>query len=499
MDPLRRTARRRPDAPALDTAGAIWSYGKLEAAASAVGRAVADAGVPPGGRVALLLPRGLAAVAALHGVARAGAAVAPLHQGWTEGELSAHLGLVDPDLVLASEATLERARALVGQVPVRSLEPEELARGASGPAADASTGAEVRGPAAGRSSEAPASGGGPGTHTILATSGTSGRPRAVRLTLENHVACARGAASRLELSPEDRWLASLSLAHVGGVAMVMRAAVTEACLVLDGDFDAGRFHELVDRGDVTHASLVPTMLRRVVEGRKARGGGEARSFPDSLRGVLVGGDAADPDLVDRALDLGMPVHLTYGLTEAASQVATGTPRLARRKPEAVGPPLPGVKLRIGDGGEILVAGPTVTPGLLPEGRPEDRFVDGWLRTGDAGRLDDEGHLHVVGRLSSRIVTGGVTVDPAVVEAVLVRHPSVREAVVVGVADPEWGERVAAVVASVGQPPSAEELRSFCRGDLSGPRLPRRFRFVESIPRNPNGKPDRSEARRLLEA
>lgn len=475
MDPLRRAARRRPDAPALQASDRRWSYRELDAAASAVGRIVAEAGAPAGGRVAFLLPRGATAVATLHGVARAGSAVAPLHRRWTERELSAYLEIVEPHLVLASPATAGRARGIVGGVGVRTVKDEALIGGGSG--AGRGPRRDVRQP--------------PATHTIVATSGTSGRPRAVRLTLENHLACARGAASRLELSPEDRWLASLSLSHVGGIAMVMRAAVTGARLVLDGGFETERFHELVDRGAVSHASLVPTMLRRVVESR------EARPFPASLRGVLVGGDAAEPGLVGRALDLGMPVHLTYGLTEAASQVATGTPDLARRKPGAVGPPLPGVELRIADGGEILVAGPTVTPGLLPEGRPEDRFTDGWLRTGDAGRLDGDGHLRVVGRLSARIVTGGVTVDPAVVEAVLVRHPSVREAVVVGVPDPEWGERVAALVTARGKAPTGEELQAFCRDRLSGPRLPRQVRVVESIPRNPNGKPDRDAARRRL--
>lgn len=471
MDPLRETARRRPEAPALDAPERAWSYRQLDAAASAVARIVAGEGVPSDARVGFLLPRGPLAVATLHGVPRAGAASVPLHPGWTARELAAHVELVDPRLLLASAGTLDRARAVAGGVRVRSLEEEGLTGGDPGPVREP----DERG----------------ATHTILATSGTSGRPRAVRLTLENHLACARGAARRMGLSPDDRWLATLSLAHVGGVAMVMRAAVTGARLVLRGEFETGRFHRLVDAGQVTHASLVPTMLRRVLESR------EGRAFPSSLRGVLIGGDAAPPALVRQALELGMPVHLTYGLTEASSQVATGTPALARRKPGAVGPPLPGVELRVDDRGEILVSGPTVTPGLLPEEASGDRFEGRRLRTGDAGRLDDEGHLHVLGRLSARIVTGGVTVDPAAVEAVLLRHPAVRAAVVVGVPDPEWGERVAALVVPGEGTLSPDRLADFCRGELWGPRRPRHVRIVDEIPRNPNGKADRDAARALL--
>lgn len=472
-DPVAEAARRGPARTALDAPGLTWSYDELDAAASAVARIVRKAGAPPAGRVGLLMRRGPVAVAALHGVPRSGAAAAPLHPGWTEAELAAYLELLEPDLLLVTDRTRERAEAVAGGVPVRRVGVDDLASG----------GAE----AAFSTPDATSS-----AHTIIATSGTSGRPRAVALSLENHLACARGAARRMALSADDRWLASLSLAHVGGVAMVVRAAVTRARLVLRGDFAADRFQRMVDRGRVTHASLVPTMLRRVVESRRDG------AFPTSLRGVLIGGDATDRRLVASALALELPVHLTYGMTEAASQVATGTPELAGRKPEAVGPPLPGVDVRIGDGGEIQVSGPTVAREILPGGRPQDRFEEGWLRTGDAGRLDAEGHLHVTGRLSARIVTGGVTVDPAAIEAVLLRHPAVREAVVVGLPDAEWGERVAALVAASGEAPSPDALAIFCRSELSAPRLPRHFRLVEAVPRNANGKPDREAARRLLE-
>lgn len=481
--PLRRAARERPGAPALDAGGETWSYRALDRRADALAGRLRELGVGEGGRVAVLLPRGPLAVAAVHALPRLGAVLAPLHRGWTDAELAPYLRRLEADALLCAEPTADRAAALAEGGP-RLVREGELA----GPG-EVSDGGRARD----RGGVDPDR-----DQVLVATSGTTGRPRAVRLTPGNLLAVARGSAERMGLGPGDRWLASLSLAHVGGVAMAVRAAATGATLVLRGGFDAGAFLEMADRGEVTHASLVPVMLRRALEARPG-------PAPEGLSGVLLGGDAADPSLVEEALERGWPVHPTYGLTEAASQVATATPAEAADAPHAVGRPLPGVRVRIGDDGEdhaaeegeILVAGPTVSPGYLDG---ETLAPDGWLRTGDAGRLDGEGRLTVTGRLSARIVSGGVTVDPREVEAALRAHPGVREAAVVGVSDPEWGERVGAVVVAAGKdPPPEEELLDFCRGRLAGPKLPRRFAFVGELPRTATGKPDPGALRELLGA
>jgi len=507
-DPLARAARRWPRGTALDGPGGSRTWEALEDAASGLAGLLRATGAGPGGRVAFLLPRGEAAVVLLHAAPRTGAATAPLHAGWTGPELADYLSRLSPSHLVCSEDTLGAAGAAL---------PDGTALVRVGPGWPPAEGAEVVRP--GERGAQP--GDGPRPHTILSTSGTSGRPKAVGLTLAAHVACARATERRMLLGPADRWLASLSPAHVGGVALVVRSAWTGAALVLRERFDAGEMAEMAAAGRVTHASLVPTMLRRL---REARG---RRPAPLPLRGILLGGDAADPREILGALELDYPLFPTYGLTEAASQVATARPEEARVAPESVGKPLAGTEVRIGEGDEILVRGPTLMAGYVlgpggaagtgggepspgngepgPGAREPGVDAEGWLHTGDAGRLDGEGRLFVTGRLSRRIVSGGVTVDPARVEGVLAAHPSVREAAVVGLPDPEWGERVSAAVVPAGPtPPSGvgadrlrRELEAHCRGRLAAPALPRAWAFVAELPRNPNGKVDAEAVRRLV--
>lgn len=539
-DSLRAAARRRPGATALEDDRGSWSYGELDRAAERVARRLAGAGLEPGDRVACLLPAGREVAAALHGVPRAGAALTPLHPDWTEPELKDFLRRLRPRVLLCRAGTEPRAAALLraSGLLVRLNFGGQRDEGTGGGAG--ADGTRCPGERADRpgvaladlpsADDLPAVD--PGAdHTILATSGTSGRPRGVRLTLANHVACQRAAARRMDLGPEDRWLASLSPAHVGGVALFVRAAVTGARLVVGEGVRTEALLELASQGRVTHASLVPTMLRRVVEAR-----GE-RPAPEALRGILVGGDAADPDTLTGALERGWPVYPTYGLTEAASQVATATPAQARERPGTVGRPLDGVEVRVRDG-EIQVRGATVAAGYLGEERAAGAVVregrtiprqgepvgreaageegigaagprltgpGGWLRTGDAGELDEDGFLRVTGRLSARIVTGGVTVDPSEVERVLRAHPEVLDACVVGVPDDEWGERVVTAVELDPAAPEAdpdgpldEAALAVWIGDrLAPPKRPRRVRFVEELPRTATGKVDRPAVRRLF--
>jgi O-succinylbenzoic acid--CoA ligase len=246
-------------------------------------------------------------------------------------------------------------------------------------------------------------------------------------------------------------------------------------------FRADEVARLIDDGVVTHLSAVPVTLARLLEARNGR------RAPSTLRCVLLGGAAAPPALVDRAIALGYPVALTYGLTEATSQVATAPPDEVRTKPGSVGRPLRGVEVRLGTDGEIFVAGPTVA-GAAARG--------GWLATGDLGRLDADGDLWVTGRLSDRIVTGGVTVEPGEVEAALLHHPSVAEVAVIGEPDETWGERIVAVVVprDPTRPPSLEGLLELARDSLGPAKRPRAVRIVDALPRNANGKVDRAALR-----
>jgi O-succinylbenzoic acid--CoA ligase len=285
---------------------------------------------------------------------------------------------------------------------------------------------------------------------VVHTSGTTGAPRPVALTYGNVLANAFGCFAALGHDAAERWLCPLPLSHVGGLMVLMRSVIAGTTAVLDA----------ADRDDATIASLVPTQLGRLLEAGVSPG--------PRLRVVMLGGAPADPTLLARARDAGWPVAPSYGLTQACSAVTVASPGDV----ETSGPPLPGLRVAIAADGEILVSGPTVAGG-------------GVLHTGDLGRLEGE-RLVVVGRKSDTIVTGGENVAPTEVESVLLEHPAVVEAGVVGRPDPEWGEAVTAFVVLRGEV-SAEELRGFCGGRLAGYKVPKAIEVVGALPRNRSGK------------
>ncbi len=295
---------------------------------------------------------------------------------------------------------------------------------------------------------------------VIHTSGTTGEPKAVTLTLENLAASARASADALGTDPDDRWLCPLPLHHVAGLSILVRSAVNATTAVLHERFDTARVKAALETGEVTLASLVPTMLIRLREaGLRAAPG---------LRTIALGGGPIPPSLLDWAAGAGIPVTPVYGMTETASQVIAGEP----------GRPLAGVRLEVAADGELLIAGPMVARAALGP--------DGWLHTGDRGRLDAAGLLHIEGRIKELIVTGGEKVAPVEVEQVLQAHPEVADAGVAGRPDPEWGEAVVAfVVPRDGL--RDDDLRNWCRSRLAPHKVPKRFELVESLPRTANGK------------
>ena len=298
----------------------------------------------------------------------------------------------------------------------------------------------------------------PGTATVIFTSGTTGEPKPVYLTAANHEASAIASAWNLGVDPGDRWLCCLPLWHVGGLSILHRSALYGTTAVLHDGFHAQRVREELESGGITQVSLVATMLRRLIDA----GLGE---WP-TLRAALVGGGPVPSDLVEWAAGTGFPLIQTYGMTETASQVVTG------------GRPLLGVDLEIAADGEILVSGPMVAPGATSE--------DGWLHTGDRGRLDANGSLHVEGRLDDMIVTGGENVAAAEVEAALLSHPAVADAAVVGQPNPEWGEAVTAYVVLAAEA-SDDELLTHCRQRLAAFKVPKSVHRRDELPRNAAGK------------
>ena len=482
-DAVAEGARVHPGRLALDDGGGGYTYRDLDVAADRLARRLVGLGVRPGDAVGMLAATGPAAVAAMYAPPRAGAALAPLGPALARRELRAALAVVRPAVVLCDPDHAESAREVVGEAGARVA-----VLGARQRRTERLAPADIRRMAP---SQAPLPGVGPDdVVAILRTSGTGGGARAVALSRRNFNASARAVRGRLDLGPDDVWYASLSLAHIGGMALVHRALAAGGRVVVRGAYQLEVLVELLEVGRISQVSLVPTMLGRLLDA------GLPRPLPAPLRCVLVGGAGAPPDLVERALAAGLPVALTYGMTETCSQVATAPPALASTKPGTAGPPLDDVEIAVAPDGEIELRGEMVARAYHRGGPIAG--PDGWYRTGDLGRLDRDGHLWVTGRKAHRIVSGGVNVDPAEVERVLAAHPGVTEAGVVGLPDPEWGERVAAgvVAARVGEI-RPQALHRYCREVLGPAARPRSLVVLGALPRNPNGKVDRARLAALL--
>lgn len=294
-----------------------------------------------------------------------------------------------------------------------------------------------------------------GAAVVVATSGAAGEPKLVELSRGAVDAAVRASAERLDARPGDPWLACLPPAHIGGLLVYLRAAVLGAPLEILERFDP----VLVARSGAAFASLVPTMVRRI-----AAAGLDLRAY----RSVLVGG-AALPGAPG-----GWPLVRTYGQTETCGGVVYD------------GAPLAGVEVRVA-GGEIEVRGPTLMDGYRFGPRHE-----GWLRTGDAGVLED-GRLRVLGRLDDAIVTGGEQVWPGEVEAALADHPALQDVAVAGVPDPDLGERVVAFVVGTA---TLDDVRAHLDDRLARFKHPRELLVVARIPRTASGKIRRSMLRSL---
>ncbi|HZV73552.1 MAG TPA: AMP-binding protein [Conexibacter sp.] len=439
LDPwLPRAAALRPDHPALiDAHGIATTYAELHAQARDAAATLAAQGVEEGDRVALKLPPGAPFLAALHATLLLGAAVVPI------------------DLRLAGHEQSRRASGakLTIDTPLtrESGTPDPPLGERLDPAAPA---------------------------TIVHTSGTTAAPKPVTLTVGNWSWNALGSALALGLDPDDRWLCTLPLSHVGGLAILLRSATYGTTVVLHERFRTEAVLEAIERDRVTLVSLVPTTLQRLLDaGLKA---------PNPLRVALIGGGPLPPTLAAQVQEAGIPAAQTYGMTEACSQVATSLPG----EPETAGRPLVGQRVRIAEAprgtvgepavGEILVAGPNVAPDAAD--------ADGWLHTGDLGALDAHGRLTVTGRKADTIVSGGENVAPAEVEAALLAHPAVADAGVHGRPDPQWGEAVVAtVVLHDGSHAEAEELRAHVAAQLARHKAPKEITFATRLPRTASGK------------
>ncbi len=278
--------------------------------------------------------------------------------------------------------------------------------------------------------------------TLVFTSGSTGAPTAVLHSWANHLYSAKGSNANLPLRPGDHWLLSLPLYHVGGLAILVRCALAGAAVAVP-DPDASLSTTLEASG-ATHASFVATQLRRLLGVRDG-------PLPRRVRGLLLGGGPLPGALLRRGHARGWPLHTSYGSTEMASQITTTPPGAPLAALRTAGCRLPHRRVRIDDDGQILVAGRTLCLGLADGEQIRDPRVNGWFPTGDLGRFDAQGRLHVQGRADRQFVSGGENIQPEQIEAALERIGGIERAVVVPVPDEEYGRRPVAFVRSEAEP------------------------------------------------
>jgi long-chain acyl-CoA synthetase len=480
---LTETAKRHGDRIAFKLDDVELSYALLDEGSARIAGLVKRKGLAPGDRVGLMLPNVPYFPVIYYGILRAGAVVVPMNVLLKEREVRFYLddpgakllfawhGFADAAESGASDAGVECMLVAPGEFEqlLASLEPEY----------------EV------------ADRGGEETAVILYTSGTTGTPKGAELThanLSQNCSIVRHKLGGFD--EEDVLLGALPLFHSFGQTCAMNAAVGIGGMVtLLPRFEPDKALEIIERDRVTVFQGVPTMYNAMLHCESADG-----ADTSTLRLCISGGSAMPAELM-RAFEerFGCMILEGYGLSET-SPVASFNHPDRERKPGSIGTPIEGVEMKVvdaegnelptGEVGEIVIRGHNVMKGYWarPDATREAITGDGWFRSGDMARVDEDGYFFIVDRKKDMIIRGGYNVYPREVEEVLYEHPAVQEAAVVGVPDEALGEEVgAAVVLCKGGSLEADELKAYVREQVAAYKYPRKIWFVDELPKGPTGK------------
>jgi long-chain acyl-CoA synthetase len=479
---LTESAGRRPDGVALKLDDVEVSYGQLDEAGARVAGLLRQKGVEPGDRVGIMLPNVPYFAVCYYGVLRAGGVVVPMNVLLKEREVAFYLS--DPeakllfawhDFAAAAEAGAKEAGAECILVEPGSF--ERLLAGAQ-PLDEVVDRADDD------------------TAVILYTSGTTGKPKGAELTHSNLSSNVEVMMGLFDFGPDTVTLGALPLFHSFGQTCALNATIRAGgCVTFIPRFDAAKALEIIGRDRVTVFEGVPTMYAGMlhVENRER--------YDTSTLEVCVSGGAAMPGEVLRGFEeaFGCVVLEGYGLSET-SPVASFSRADRERKVGSIGTPIEGVEMKVvdddgndvpeGEIGEIVIRGHNVMKGYWnrPEATAEAITDEGWFRTGDMARVDEDGYFFIVDRKKELIIRGGYNVYPREVEEVIYEHPAVREAAVIGIPHESLGEEVgAAVVLKQGAEASAEELRDYVKGQVAAYKYPRKVWVVDELPKGPTGK------------
>jgi long-chain acyl-CoA synthetase len=497
---LASNAKRYPERPAVICGDRRLNFRALDALTNQIADALVKQGIKVGDRIAVCLPNSIELIGIMGGVLKAGAVLVPISSRLTAAESELIFEDAKPAAIFFDQRFRRSVRKATGAldhlllIAVGGSEDGErdfnLFLSEGSPAAAISLPAE------------------PDDGVIAYTSGTTGRPKGV-ISTHSNIVVGQGYMHALEfgLRSDDVTLVTTEIALRTGMGRISNAFCLGSTMVLMPHFDAKEALDLIEREKVTVIGLVPTIARRLIP--------EIRRRPNAcktLRVMNATGEAFPVDVMTELIGLlpQLGIYSFYAQTEAGIVACLG-PAERFTHADSVGRPLPGVEIRIvdadmkdvapGQAGEILVrAG---KPGQFsvmrayynqPEATAET-FVDGWLRTGDMGRLDEDGFLYLVDRLKDMIISGGLNIYSREVETALGRHPAVAEVAVVGVADRDFGESVMAFVRlNAGQTATPEQLIEHCRPHIAGYKKPKYINFVDELPRNSSGKVMKRELR-----
>ena len=463
--PVRQHSLHTPDQIAIRAPRQVLTYRQLDRQLNAVQQQLAASGLQPGDHLASIGANSLALILLAWGCLRAGLVFCPLNPRQPQAQLHAQLQQLDakacwlaPEWRAAPGAAADGLPDRPWPCPLLALE-SGLNPAAPNPEAPADADAENSAWLDTRQ-----------ISNLILTSGSSGTPKAVAHTLAAHWASAEGSAQAIPLQPVDGWLLSLPLFHVGGYAIPWRCFLAGTSLVLP-DPDCSLSEHLLG-GNITHLSLVPTQLYRLLQ-TPGFSFGQTR-----LRHLLLGGAPIPQALVAVCQAQGLPPQVSYGLSEMATQVCT---RYASGDSAMVGRPLPGRELQLIDG-EICVRGATLFAGYYREGALEPALdAEGWFHTGDLGELTATGELLVLGRRDNRFICGGENIQPELIEQALLQHGAIQQALVVPLADVEWGMVPVAFIERQPSPADATtgqrvltDLEPWLRARLPRHLIPRRW-------------------------
>jgi long-chain acyl-CoA synthetase len=478
---LTASAERDPDHVAIKLDDVELSYGALDGASAHIAGLLAERGFARGDRVGIMLPNVPYFPVVYYGVLRAGGIVVPMNVLLKKREVAYYLSDSGAKLLFAWHGFADNAQAGAEQAGTECLLVEP---GAFEQQVGAAT------PGTGLADTADDD-----TAVLLYTSGTTGQPKGAELTHANLTLNARGSAELFDLGREGILLGALPLFHSFGQTCGMNATIADGgTLTLLTRFEPGKALEIIQRDKVNAFQGVPTMYGAMLHHP------ERERYDVSTVQLCSSGGSAMPVELLRAFEeaFGCKILEGYGLSES-SPVASFNHRDRERKPGSIGTPIRNVEMRVvdddgdevpqGEVGEIVIRGYNVMKGYWQ--RPEETaetIVDGWLHTGDMGRVDEDGYFYVVDRKKELIIRGGYNVYPREIEEVLYEHPAVREAAVLGVPHDEYGEEVgAAVVLKDGAEATPDELRDFVKGQVAAYKYPRAVWLVDDLPKGPTGK------------